>query len=131
MRRFLLATVLVLICRSAIACDGSILDEKAMIDRADVIFAGHVESVELVQRPSAEWSKWWHLPWQPHEGYRVVLRVSTLLKGQADKRIAIWTGVGHGDCGFSFTPGRAYVVYARKDGTGQLATDIFSGTRIE
>ena len=130
MRRFLLVTVFLLLCRSAIACDGFIVDAKTQMDQADVVFAGHAESVELV-RPQAVLLEWWHLPWPPHEGYRVVFRVSTLLKGHADKRITVWTGTGHGDCGFSFMSGRAYVVYASKDATGQLATDIHSGTRSE
>ncbi|MGH9424158.1 MAG: hypothetical protein ACRD3J_29570, partial [Thermoanaerobaculia bacterium] len=87
MHRFLFATVVLLICRPAIACDGFILDAKTQMERADVVFAGHAESVELIQRPSPQLFTWWRFPWPPHEGNRVVFRVSTLLKGQTDKRV--------------------------------------------
>jgi hypothetical protein len=63
---------------------------------------------------------------------RVVrMQVSEPLSGltQGQKEIEIVTGLGAGDCGYPFEPGGEYIVYAHKNGEGQLETSICSRTR--
>jgi hypothetical protein len=45
------------------------------------------------------------------------------------QEIVIDTGSGGGDCGYSFTRGRDYIVYAYRDQNGALSTGICSPTR--
>jgi len=45
--------------------------------------------------------------------------------------MTVWAGTGNNTCAFRFVTGQTYVVYARRDSSGQLATDTNSGTRIQ
>ncbi len=45
------------------------------------------------------------------------------------KEIEIVTGMGGGDCGYSYRSGVAYVIYARKNSEGRPETGICSRTR--
>ena len=131
MRRLFLALVVLLTCRSTFACDVWVLTAQQKMDAADVVFVGQVESVEMFPRSHGGSLGWWRLPWPPHEGNRVGLRVSNVLKGRADERMTVWAGTGNNTCAFRFVTGQTYVVYARRDSSGQLATDTNSGTRIQ
>lgn len=43
--------------------------------------------------------------------------------------LSIDTGLGGGDCGYSFQPGEAYLIYARGDKAGRYSTGICNRTR--
>ncbi len=44
---------------------------------------------------------------------RYTIQIERILKGKILRRqIAVTTGVGHGDCGFNFTEGKEYIIYA-------------------
>jgi hypothetical protein len=131
MRRLFLALVVLLACRSTFACDVFILTAQQAMDAADVVFVGQVESVAMFPTVTPGPFGWWRLPWPPHEGNRVSLRVSNVLKGRADERMAVWAGTGNNDCAFRFVTGQTYIVYARRDASGQLVTGIYSGTRLQ
>lgn len=62
---------------------------------------------------------------------RVRFRIAEAFTGLDPKQqeIVIETGSGGGDCGYSFTRGRDYIVYAYRDRTGVLSTGICSPTR--
>ncbi len=64
-------------------------------------------------------------------GRQVTFRIAEPFNGLDPKRqeIVIETGLGGGDCGYPFTRGRDYIVYASKDPNGALSTGICSPTR--
>lgn len=101
--------------------------------RADTIFEGKVESVEL--------------GWKLKEAQigdviptvatdldqngpvlLVSLKVLHSYRGVQQKAIQLSTGIGGSDCGFDFEVGRLYRVYAFKDEAGELSTNICSAT---
>ncbi len=104
-------------------------------NRADAIFEGKVERVEL--------------GWKLKEAQiRDVIRtVATDLdrngpvvlvswevlhsyRGDQQRATRLSTGLGGGDCGFDFEVGKQYRVYAFKDEAGELSTNICSGTTL-
>ena len=63
---------------------------------------------------------------------RVVrMQIAEVLTGvdPGQKEIEILTGMGGGDCGYSFQSGVDYIVYAYKNSEGRLETGICSRTR--
>jgi hypothetical protein len=53
-------------------------------------------------------------------------------RGDKQKPMRLSTGLGGGDCGFDFEVGKEYLVYAFKDETGELSTNICTRTtRLE
>ena len=58
---------------------------------------------------------------------RVVLTVSKSWKAWSPKEYTIYTG---GGCAAYFEVGRQYLVYAQKDSSGKLTTDICMGTGL-
>jgi hypothetical protein len=60
---------------------------------------------------------------------RVSFKVTESLRGGLDDTVEVYTGSGGGDCGFGFTKGKSYLVYAHRESTGQLTTGICSRTR--
>jgi hypothetical protein len=98
-------------------------------DRTDAIFEGKVESIEL------KWSLMDAkvgdlLPADLEEDaeMRVSFEVARSYRGVRQKSVVVSTGLGGGDCGFRFKIGQQYLVYAFADGSGQLSTNICSGT---
>jgi hypothetical protein len=87
--------------------------ELAAWTRADAVFEGKVESVEL--------------RWRLKEA-----EVLHSYRGDQRKPMRLSTGLGGGDCGFDFEVGKQYLVYAFKDETGELSTNICTRTtRLE
>lgn len=65
----------------------------------------------------------------PDTFYVVVkLRVEKTWKGALTEEVSIVTGRGGGDCGFRFTVGEIYLVYAYGSDKSQLATNICQRT---
>jgi hypothetical protein len=60
---------------------------------------------------------------------RVSFRITEGLRGGLDETVEVYTGSGGGDCGFGFTKGKSYLVYAHQEDTGQLATGTCTRTR--
>ena len=85
---------------NATACSCGTSDPHEAFDRAVVVFAGEVVSIHERQvamvrsRPTR----------QP--GYDVVFELIELWKGDVDSSIALFTGVGDGDCGYRFRRGQ-------------------------
>lgn len=109
--------------------------ELAAWNRADAIFEGKVESVEL--------------EWKLKEAQIgdviptvvtdldkngpvliVSLEVLHSYRGDQQKLMRLSSGLGGGDCGFDFEVGKQYRVYAFKDEVGELSTNICSGTTL-
>jgi hypothetical protein len=86
--------------------------------QADAVFSGDVVSFEelntnrLFQRRVAR------------------IRVERAWRGQVQGTVEVRTGAGGGDCGYSFRPGRKYLVYAYKTQDGKLTTGICSPTKL-
>ena len=60
---------------------------------------------------------------------RVTLKVSESLRGGVDDTVEVYTGNGGGDCGFNFSKGKSYLVYAHRTTDGPLTTGICARTR--
>ena len=88
------------------------------------VFVGRADSVQIVPSP---WPK-------PAEGPRVRATFSVLCswKGpQAERTVRVYTGVDDGMCGFKFSKGETYLVYAREDPEHHLlGTSICSRTTL-
>ncbi len=90
-----------------------------------VIFEGTVERVEL---------KGWPLKPSPgatvavHPVFLVTFANVRLYRGAGRHEFIVTTGIGGGDCGYHFTPGKSYLVAAGTDDSGELETGICSGT---
>lgn len=60
----------------------------------------------------------------------VKIRVESNWKGAEGNEIVIVTGKGDGDCGYSFTIGQKYLIYAYQTGNSQLSTNICQRTAL-
>jgi hypothetical protein len=86
--------------------------------QADAVFSGDVLSFEdlntnrLFQRRVAR------------------IRVEHAWRGQVHGTVEVRTGAGGGDCGYSFRPGRKYLIYAYETQDGKLTTGICSPTKL-
>ncbi len=109
--------------------------ELAAWNRADAIFEGKVESVELgwklkeaqigdvIPTIATDLDK-------DGPGRMVSLEVLHSYRGDQRKLTRLSTGLGGGDCGFDFEVGKQYRVYAFKDEAGELSTNICSRTAL-
>jgi hypothetical protein len=101
--------------------------------RADAIFGGKVESVELrwrlkdaqmgdvISTVAAD---------RGRDGPLIPVSLEVLHSYRGDRRkpLRLSTGVGGGHCEFDFEVGKQYPVYAFKDETGELSTNICTRT---
>jgi hypothetical protein len=91
-----------------------------------VIFEGKTEKVEL---------QGWPLRPEPGKTISIIPRMRVtfsgvrLYRGLAQEFV-IETGLGGGDCGYRFEPGKSYLVYARHEDSGDLSTGICSPTSL-
>ena len=60
----------------------------------------------------------------------VKMRIESSWKGAKSNEIVIVTGKGNGDCGYSFTVGQRYLVYAYQTSNSQLSTNICQRTAL-
>lgn len=60
----------------------------------------------------------------------VKIRVESNWKGAEGNEIVIVTGKGDGDCGYSFTIGQKYLIYAYQTSNSQLSTNICQRTAL-
>lgn len=91
--------------------------------QADAVFEARVESVEEMVRPPGAGDD------RPlGRNYR--LAVTRAWKGvHAGEEITLWTGLGHGDCGFRFELSGTYLVYAYRLSGDTLTTNLCTRTR--
>jgi hypothetical protein len=66
---------------------------------------------------------------EKYYGNRVTFRVMRSWKGVTSTVVTLSTAYGGGDCGYAFTPGAEYVVYASGE-TDSLSTSICSRTSL-
>src|SRR6202051_2352846 len=105
--------------------------------KADAIFEGKVESVELRWKlkeaqigdviPTVATDL-------DQDGPVILVSLEILhsYRGDHQKPMRLSTGLGGGDCGFDFEVGKQYLVYAFKDEAGELSTNIRTRTtRLE
>lgn len=88
---------------------------------SDAVFTGRVVSV----RDTVVGAGTQHGPWQER---LVTLQVDRAWKGVESSTVVVMTGMGGGDCGFPFQPGKSYLVYANRGHDGALGTDICGRT---
>lgn len=93
------------------------------LERSDAIFSGKVISIEekTALLPGSYPSK------------AVIFEVAKIWKGMEQSQVKITTGLDDGDCGFDFSVGQEYLVYAVKSemyGSNLLSTMICDRTDI-
>src|SRR5262249_34547710 len=122
---------LVLVCiaakdAAACSCVGSISGHQPCQARwvYSAVFVGRVVSIEPFTQPIEIGPG---RTFDMHQR-RVRLAVSEAFSGVTVGETTITTGAGGGDCGFDFSPGREYLVYASAAADGSLGTGICSPT---
>ena len=101
---------------AACSCVGAAAPCQAFFD-ASAVFVGTVVSIDPV--PAAQFPR-----------RRVHLEVSDAFRGVRTESVDVETGEGGGDCGYGFTVGERYLVYANVRPGGQtLTTSICTRTK--
>lgn len=126
---FVLAGVLYfggVVARGECLC-GSGRSPKEALARADAVFTGRVESIEVIPDDQAERKYRWART-------KVTFRLMQSWKGAPALHIDVYTGLGSNDCGYPFVRGSNYLVYAdRMMGEGvsttKLSTTLCDRTR--
>lgn len=88
---------------------------------ADVVFAGIVRGIVEIPHETLG---------VPYRSRLVTMDVEAGFVNAPSGRVDVVTGLGGGDCGYSFENGRRYLVYAWKRGASGLSTGICSRTRL-
>ena len=98
--------------------------------RADVIFEGTVADSRLKSKfLDAPVGSLVPATLDPSsDRMRVTFSETRFYKGKQAGTVEVETGIGGGDCGSAFEPGRRYLVYANKDDHGGLSTGICAAT---
>jgi hypothetical protein len=90
------------------------------------VFVGTVTDIKSRMRESPARGK--EMDWAPNT---VTFSVSEAFSGVEGAEVQVSTGMGGGDCGYSFVKGVSYVVYAyRMNGGQRLGTGICTRTRL-
>ena len=108
----------------ACSCVGAVTPADAL-QRADAVFSGRVVSVREVVLSDGEPLRRW-------TQRAVTLKVDRAWKGLESDLVTVVTGMGGGDCGYTFARGRRYLVYANglgEERQGALSTGICDRTR--
>jgi hypothetical protein len=87
-------------------------------ERAAAVFSGKV--LQVKRHKSAE---------DIFGGVEVVFRVDKAWKGAGKRTVSVFTSSQSAACGYSFTKGHTYLVYASANSEGRLSTSICSRTR--
>lgn len=90
-------------------------DPREELEKSTAVFSGKVLDVN---RDSVGYA------------YKVSFDVEKIWKGVSRKTVVISTGLGGGDCGFEFTEGEIYIVYAYGNDVEFLSTGICSRTHL-
>jgi hypothetical protein len=113
------AAVAVALMASAPAEACKCFTEKTPDEEYAAIFEGRVVSREELLTEAD--------PYRPrrHQYIRTCFDVVDVTRGSVPSRVCVATGMGNGDCGFTFVPGRSYRVFAR-DGNPFFAPEVLS-----
>lgn len=120
---FLVIAFMLVSAKSSFACSCELPSSKDSVrkqvkvakKKAHVVFAGEV--LEITEPVSKNF-------------LLVKMRVKSSWKGAEDTEIVIVTGKGNGDCGYPFTVGQKYLVYAYQTTNGQLSTNVCQRTTL-
>jgi hypothetical protein len=88
--------------------------------RVDAVFVGEAQTITTVDGPAG----------RPYQQRLITFATRRALRGVDGPTVRVTTGMGGGDCGYNFTIGEQYLVYAyrSKDGA-ELGTGICTRTR--
>jgi hypothetical protein len=89
------------------------------LSQADAVFIGRVIAWHNAKIETS--------PGRRASGYSFVFEVERLFKGRRASEVAVFTGIGRGDCGYPFQVGEQYLVYAFYTKEG-LETNICTRT---
>jgi hypothetical protein len=118
---FVMAALTVAAANEALACSCMTSGPPCQAAwSADVVFAGTVRAVEQIDHDTLG---------APYRSLLVRFDVERGFVNAAPGPLEIATGTGGGDCGYTFTRGGRYLVYAWKTSNSRLSTGICSRTR--
>ena len=87
-------------------------------ERAAAVFSGKVNQIKKTKAADDIFG-----------GVEVVFRVDKAWKGARKRTVSVFTSSQSAACGYSFSNGLTYLVYASADSSGRLSTNICSRTK--
>jgi len=94
------------------ACSCGSLDYEALVDEADQIFIGTLNSAEIIANENSD-------PYVTGE-----IKVQESLKGSSKNLVSLKTGLGGGDCGMVMIIGEQYLIFL----SGEKKVEICKGS---
>ncbi|MEQ9368700.1 MAG: protease complex subunit PrcB family protein [Coleofasciculus chthonoplastes F3-SA18-01] len=116
------ASLFIISAESAQACSCMRATPEQHFESANAVFSGRVVNVLTPRRTSQR--RQLSLPQK-----RVMFEVSEVWKGQERRRLMVMTSDSSASCGFNFTEGKSYLVYASRS-DNRLTTSLCSGTKL-
>lgn len=130
-RRYLSVTMLALLALSGTvqparpcSCVGSSAPVAERLAIAGAVFSGVAIALVLKEEPFKDAQG--HVTFSPSQ--RVKFRVSKVWRGVETDFVWVSSGMGWGECGYPFSLGRQYLVWADRAPDGSLSTWLCSGT---
>ena len=102
------------------ACSCIEFTEQESFARSDLVFIGKVKSKKFYPEIIDDTGKSLNSPY-----YTYLFSVSKVLKGETNSEQQVQSGQGGGDCGYNFSEGETYKVYAYGN---PVTVDICSST---
>jgi len=97
--------------------------------QVQTIFEGVVERQEISSGPIGPPKS--AMSMTPSGIHRIVtIHASRVYRGANEQNFAVITGLSYGDCGFDFSTGQSYLVFATQIESGLYFTNICTGTNL-
>ena len=116
------ASLFIISAESAQACSCMRATPEQHFESANAVFSGRVVNVITPRRNTQR-------PQFSFPQKRVMFEVSDVWKGQERRRLMVMTSDSSASCGFNFTEGESYLVYASRS-DNRLTTSLCSGTKL-
>lgn len=116
------ASLFIISAESAQACSCMRATPEQHFESANAVFSGRVINVITPRRNTQR-------PQFSFPQKRVMFEVSDVWKGQERRRLMVMTSDSSASCGFNFTEGESYLVYASRS-DNRLTTSLCSGTKL-
>lgn len=118
----LAASLFIISAESAQACSCLPSTPDQHFESANAVFSGRVVNVVTPRRNPRR-------PQVSSQQKRVMFEVAEVWKGEERRRLMVMTSDSSASCGFNFTEGESYLVYASRS-DNRLTTSLCSGTKL-
>lgn len=110
----LLATATVILACTCVPAENPAKE----LEKSDAVFSGEVTEIRLHREAK-----------NVFERVEAVFRADSVWKGIDEKTVSVFTAAHSATCGYGFSQGGTYLVYAGRSPEGRLSTTICSRTR--